>query len=122
MNPMNRMERFTLLLLLLIFLFLLIRTAWVGDDVFITLRTVDNFIHGYGLRWNISDRVQSYTHPLWMLMMIPLYAILRNGYLTAVLLSFLFTIPLILWIAFKSNIRPIDSILTLTLLLLSKAF
>jgi len=119
---MNRMERFTLLLLLLIFLFLLIRTAWVGDDVFITLRTVDNFIHGYGLRWNISDRVQSYTHPLWMLMMIPLYAIVRNGYLTAVLLSFLFTIPLILWIAFKSNIRPIDSILTLTLLLLSKAF
>jgi hypothetical protein len=41
-------------------------TAWIVEDAFITLRTVDNFIHGYGLRWNIAERVQTYTHPLSM--------------------------------------------------------
>jgi arabinofuranosyltransferase len=41
-------------------------TAWVGDDAFITLRTVDNALHGHGLRWNVGERVQAYTHPLWM--------------------------------------------------------
>jgi hypothetical protein len=30
--------------------------AWVGDDAAITARVVDNFLHGYGLRWNVTDR------------------------------------------------------------------
>ena len=46
---------------------LMIWSAWIVEDAFITLRTVDNFLHGYGLRWNIAERVQTYTHPLWML-------------------------------------------------------
>ncbi|MEZ4218450.1 MAG: hypothetical protein R3E88_18390 [Myxococcota bacterium] len=41
-------------------------TAWVSDDAFITLRTVDNALHGHGLVWNVGQRVQTYTHPLWM--------------------------------------------------------
>ena len=45
----------------------LVRTAWLCDDAYITFRTIDNLVHGYGLRWNVADRVQSYTHPLWML-------------------------------------------------------
>lgn len=44
----------------------LYRTAWVSDDAYITLRTVDNLLGGYGLRWNVAERVQSFTHPLWM--------------------------------------------------------
>ena len=43
---------------------LLVRTAWMCDDAFITLRTVDNFVQGYGLVWNVGERVQVYTHPL----------------------------------------------------------
>jgi arabinofuranosyltransferase len=41
-------------------------SAWAADDAFITLRTVDNALNGYGLRWNVAERVQAYTHPLWM--------------------------------------------------------
>ncbi len=41
----------------------------MSDDAYITLRTVDNFINGYGLTWNISERVQAYTHPLWMFLL-----------------------------------------------------
>jgi len=48
--------------------------AWVTEDTFITLRVIDNFFNGYGLRWNIDERVQVYTHPLWMLWLMPWYA------------------------------------------------
>lgn len=44
-----------------------IRTAWVAEDAFITFRTIDNFFNGYGLRWNVAERVQTYSHPLWMM-------------------------------------------------------
>jgi arabinofuranosyltransferase len=46
---------------------LLLRTAWVADDAYISFRTVHNFLEGHGLRWNVAERVQSYTHPLWLL-------------------------------------------------------
>ena len=42
--------------------------AWISDDAFITLRTIDNMLEGYGPRWNVIERVQTYTHPLWMLL------------------------------------------------------
>ena len=51
----------------LVLLGLLLACAWQSDDAFITWRSVDNAVHGYGLRWNVQERVQSYTSPLWML-------------------------------------------------------
>jgi arabinofuranosyltransferase len=113
----SRIDKFLILALLIFISALLFRTAWVGDDVYITLRTVDNFVHGYGLRWNIAERVQSYTHPLWMFMLIPVYAGTQNAYFTALFLSFLFTALTFLLVAFQSN-APF----TLLLLSLSKAF
>ncbi len=62
---------------LALFAVVLLKSAWVCDDAFITFRTVDNFVHGYGLRWNIAERVQSYTHPLWMGAHAALYALVR---------------------------------------------
>lgn len=55
---------------LALLVFILIRNLWVSDDAFITLRTVDNFLHGYGLVWNVGERVQAYTHPLWMFVLV----------------------------------------------------
>lgn len=52
-------------LALLIFTGILIKTSWIGDDAYITFRTIENFINGYGLVFNIGERVQTYTHPLW---------------------------------------------------------
>jgi len=40
------------------------RTAWVCGDAYITFRTIDNLVHGYGLRWNVDERVQAFTHPV----------------------------------------------------------
>ena len=46
--------------------------AWVADDAFITYRVVDNLANGHGLRWNLDERVQVFTHPLWALLHLPL--------------------------------------------------
>lgn len=63
-------SRVLLLCLVLLFGVILLRTAWLHDDAFITLRVVDNFRNGHGLRWNVIERVQTYTHPLWLLVII----------------------------------------------------
>jgi len=79
---------------------LLVRTAWMCDDAFITLRTVDNFVQGYGLVWNIGERVQAYTHPLWMFLLSAFYAFTREPYFTTLAISMvlsLATVVLLLW-------------------------
>src|SRR5262245_1860741 len=58
----------------------IVRTAWLCDDAFITFRTLDNIVHGYGPVWNVGERVQSYTHPLWAALFLPLYAVTREPY------------------------------------------
>jgi arabinofuranosyltransferase len=60
----------------------LVRSAWLCDDAYITLRTVDNWVNGYGLRWNIAERVQTYTHPLWMFVLSAVYVFTREPYYT----------------------------------------
>jgi arabinofuranosyltransferase len=81
--PPFRPDRRLVFLILAVFLLLIVRTAWVADDAYISFRTIDNFVNGYGLRWNIDERVQSYTHPLWVLLLIPLYWISREPYWTS---------------------------------------
>jgi arabinofuranosyltransferase len=85
---------------LILFAIALLRSAWVSDDAFITFRTIDNFWHGYGLRWNVVERVQSYTHPLWMLVLAAPFGVLRDPQWTTFLVSFLCTagtLALLLW-------------------------
>src|SRR5437588_7170203 len=72
---------------LVLFSFVLIKNAWLSDDGFITLRTVYNFIHGFGLTWNIDERVQTYTHPLWMFLLSGSYFFVRSVYFSSLLLS-----------------------------------
>lgn len=61
--------------------------AWVTEDAYITFRCVDNFVNGYGLRWNVDERVQAFTHPLWALLHIPFYAVTREVFFTTLVIS-----------------------------------
>jgi arabinofuranosyltransferase len=70
-----------------VFVYALFINTWMGDDPYITLRTVDNLVHGYGATWNTYERVQAYTHPLWMLLLTAAYAVTREGYRTTLALS-----------------------------------
>lgn len=71
---------------------LVLRSAWVSDDAYITMRTVDNLLHGYGLRWNVDERVQAYTHPLWMLALTLIYSVVREAFVSEILLGLFSTI------------------------------
>jgi arabinofuranosyltransferase len=69
LNPLNQhpvLIKVTFAILALVYLFFVVQRAWVTDDAYITLRVVDNFRHGYGLVWNTFERVQAFTHPLWL--------------------------------------------------------
>ncbi|HNW93298.1 MAG TPA: hypothetical protein PKM88_10360 [bacterium] len=70
----------------------LLRTAWLCDDAYISFRVVDNVLHGYGLRWNIAERVQVYTHPLWLLLLIPVNGLAGEPYYSTLLCSMLLTL------------------------------
>lgn len=45
---------------------MLYAVAWQCDDAYITHRTAWNLVHGHGLTWNAGERVQAFTHPLWL--------------------------------------------------------
>ena len=69
-------------LLVLCFLVVLFRTAWVTEDAYIMFRAIDNFWHGHGLNWNIDERVQVFTCPLWCLLLTAAVGVTGEFYLT----------------------------------------
>ncbi len=89
MQTMTQRDRRNLAIVILLGLysFLIYTTAWMSDDAYITLRTIDNFMNGYGLRWNVAYRVQTFTHPLWMMIEAVVYALTREPFLSMMALS-----------------------------------
>ena len=106
--------------LILVFLIILNR-AWMSDDAYITLRTVDNFINGYGLTWNVNERVEVYTHPLWMLLLSFFYFFTHEAYLTTIFVSLAFTLFTLIYL--QSKIKPLHHFILVFLVLgFSNAF
>jgi len=114
--------RLLVLFLGLLTAFIIIRRAWLCDDAYITFRVVDNFIHGYGLVWNVGERVQVFTHPLWFFLLSLGYFISRDFYWMPLFLGVgLACLAFILMVRCLSRSNK-GSILALLFLLLSKAF
>src|SRR5947209_16830228 len=84
---MRRFPTFVLAISLSFFLFIIVKDAWLSDDAYITFRVVDNFVHGYGLTWNIDERVQTYTNPLWMFLLSLVYFFTHEIYYSSLILS-----------------------------------
>ena len=106
---------------LVIFTYVFLANAWIGDDAYITFRVVDNFLNGYGLTFNPDERVQAYTHPLWMLVLSAAYAVTSDLFYTTLAISYVFC-ALALATVFRSLNALWRSALFLGLLLSSKAF
>src|SRR5229473_7650231 len=83
----NKYGKTVIVFALVLSFFVLIKNAWLSDDGYITLRTVYNFVHGFGLTWNIDERVQTFTHPLWMFLLSGSYFFVRSIYFSSLLLS-----------------------------------
>lgn len=106
---------------IVIFSVVFIANCWVGDDAYISFRVSDNFIHGYGLRWNVAERVQAFTNPLWTLLMAAAGWISGEFFYTSMVVSFVLCLVM-LAIAWRWLGRAADGWLALALLLSSKAF
>lgn len=102
-------------------LILIIRTGWICDDAYITFRTIDNFINGYGLRWNIAERVQTYTHPLWLFILSLFYFLIKDLFFTVYFVSIILSI-LTFIILYKISKSYFNTILIFLAALFSKPF
>ena len=121
-NSWEQSNRVFIILLICIFAFILLRHAWICDDAYITFRTVDNFINGYRLNWNITERVQVYTHPLWMFFISLFYSITREIYFTSLILTFAISLFGIILFARKVALSQAAASIGILGLLLSKAY
>ena len=114
------LNRWELFLIFLIFSWLFFNTAWVAEDAFISFRSVDNLLAGHGPVWNVGERVQVYTHPLW-------YGLLALGkaagadlFYFAVFLSYGISLATLAFIlALANKFRPNKYLLFALLLLFS---
>ncbi len=80
---------------------LFVKDAWLSDDAYITFRTVSNFVAGYGPTWNVDERVQSFTHPLWMFLLSSAYFIVRDIYWSSLALSLIMSVVAVGLLAFR---------------------
>lgn len=78
--------------LLSITLAAIVRTAWLSDTSINTLRSAVNFVHGIGPVVHEGERVQSFVHPLWFLLLVAGTWITGNAFAAAFGLSIVLSI------------------------------
>jgi arabinofuranosyltransferase len=94
----------------------------VGDDAFFTWTTIDNFINGYGLRFNLDERVQAYTHPLWMVVNVIPYLLIQDIFISSTILSVLLSMSAIYIISNKYKNNTLIILFVFISLTYSKTF
>jgi len=106
----------------MLFTIVVYQSAWLHDDAYITFRTVDNFVNGYGLTWNVAERVETYSNPLWMFLVSIPYFFTDEIYYTSIILSIVVSVITILIFSFKISKTVIGAILGVTIFIFSKPF
>jgi arabinofuranosyltransferase len=104
------------------YMWVLLKNSWLAEDAFITFRVSDNFIHGLGLRWNVAERVQVYTHPLWMLLVSAIYFVSRDIYFAANAACIACSGVAAWLLLFRGMRSPLHCFIAAVLLTFSKAF
>lgn len=100
----------------------LVASAWIHEDAYITFRVIENFLDGRGLTWNPAERVQVYTHPLWLLVLTPLTALTGEYYFTSLALTAVLTLVTFHLVIFRAARSVEVGCAAAFSLLLSKAF
>src|SRR5262245_21061828 len=119
--PPARLARFCLVALFGGLLLVIVRLAWVSDDAYITLRTVENMVSGLGLRWNSAERVQINVHPLWMFLLAAGRAVTGECYFTTLAAGFALS-ALAAWRSSRLASTTAAAAVVVLLLLCSRAF
>ena len=66
--------------------------VWVTEDAYITFRAIENLFAGHGLVFNPGDRVEVFTHPLWMLLLVAIRAIGLPLHIGSIVLGLTFSL------------------------------
>lgn len=72
---------------LLVLLAVYFKNAWVSDDGFIIFRSIEQLFEGNGPRWNPHERIQTFTSPLWFVVLCVIRVISSDVYLNIILVS-----------------------------------
>ncbi len=111
----------TAVFLAVVFVTLVLWHAWLGDDAFVTFRTVDNFVRGHGLRWNVAERVQGFTHPLWALLLCAAQLVTREIFYTVYAVSALIAFATVGVLASRIALTSAHAVVAVFALSLSRA-
>lgn len=122
MNESLFTRKWTWPLLLVAMLLTFMHTAWICEDAFITLRTVDFALQGYGLVWNTGERVQAYTHPLWLMILIPWKFVIGDPYAALLTMSLCCSLGALLAIKWSRQEWPLHAVIGIASLLWSRSF
>lgn len=115
-------DRLALLLFAIIFCYGFFCNAWIAEDAFINFRVIENFLSGQGLVWNVGERVQVFTSPLWMLLTTAGIAVTGEFFYTTVFLSFGLTVLTLYNLYFCSGRASVVFLPMAALLLLTRCF
>ena len=97
------------------------RTAWVSDQAYMTIRTADQIRAGSGPRWNVDERVQVAAHPLWLGAMTAARAVTGEAYFSSLALGAGMSLLAAGLLLFRARTLVVAG-LTATMLISSKAF
>lgn len=118
------MKKLAPIFVLFLAAFLILRViqyGWVTDDAFITFKSVLNFVGGDGPVFNIGERVQSFTHPLWFLFLSFGGLLDINLFFFSILLGVFFSLALLL-VIFKLGANGNNIAVALLFLAASESF
>src|SRR5262249_10125538 len=121
-NTIAADRRLFVLLSIAFLVTVLVRAAWIADAAAIDLRVADNFVNGYGLRWNVAERGQAYTDPLWILALSGVDVFVHQPYVAAWTLSIVLTVAAAAGVAFGVAVDAAAALLALLLFTFSKSF
>ena len=105
----------------LLFLVLL-RTAWVCDDAFISFTASANLIDGMGLTFQPYERVQAFSNPLWTLIMAGVYALTGEVWISSMVLGMALSLVALAVLIPSGKQNQLQTLLIGTMALLSASF
>ena len=97
-----------------------LRLAWISDDAYITLRSVEHLLRGHGPVWNVGERVQTFTHPLWFWLLVGTRALTGEHYFTTIALAVALTMLAVLLLARRAG--PVAGVALLAALIACRVF
>ena len=115
-------SRVILAALVFLTLVMVVRLAWISDDALITVRCILNMLHGYGPVFNIDERVQAFTHPLWFFCAALATRLMVSPWIALLVLSMTSAAASLWLLFFRLGNATWPGLAACTLLLLSKAF